>query len=71
MTDWDARTLEADLSFLPEGEYLMEVFSDGVNADKHGEDYRHVTVNAGSPGKLEISMAPGGGWVAKITRAVN
>jgi alpha-glucosidase len=71
MTDWDARTLEADLSFLPQGEYLIEVFRDGVNAGNHGEDYKHVTVKAGSPGMLEISMAPGGGWVAKITRAVN
>jgi alpha-glucosidase len=69
MTDWDPRTIEADLSFLPEGDYTMEIFSDGINADKHGEDYSHVTVKAGSPGKLEISMAPGGGWVARIVRA--
>ncbi len=71
MTDWDGRKLETDLSFLPQGEYMMEVFSDGINADKHGEDYRHVTVKAGSDGKLAIDMAPGGGWVAKIVRAVN
>jgi len=68
MTDWNARTLEADLSFLPQGEYMMEIFSDGINADKHGEDYRHVTLKAGSPVRLEISMAPGGGWVARMAR---
>lgn len=71
MTDWDARTLEADLSFLSPGDYVMEIFSDGINADKHGEDYRHVTVRTGSQIKSEIKMAPGGGWVAKIDRAVN
>jgi len=68
MTDWDARTLEADLSFLPAGDYTWEIFSDGINADHYGEDYKHVTVNAGATARTEISMAPGGGWVAKITR---
>jgi alpha-glucosidase len=68
MTDWDARTLEADLSFLPAGDYTWEIFSDGINADHYGEDYKHVTVNAGATARTELSMAPGGGWVAKITR---
>jgi alpha-glucosidase len=68
MTDWNARTLEADLSFLPQGEYMMEIFSDGINADRHAEDYRHVTVKTVSPGKMDISMAPGGGWVARMVR---
>lgn len=67
MTDWDTRTLEADLSFLPAGDYTWEIFSDGINADHHGEDYKHVTVNAGTTGRTEISMESGGGWVAKIT----
>jgi alpha-glucosidase len=71
MTDWDARTLEADLSFLSPGDYVMEIFSDGINANKHGEDYRHMNVRTGSQGRPEIKMAPGGGWVAKIDRAVN
>jgi len=67
MTDWDARILEAELSFLPGGDYTLEIFRDGINADHYGEDYKHVTVKAGSAGKTEINMAPGGGWVAKIT----
>jgi len=69
MTDWNERTLEADLSFLPEGDYLMEIFCDGINADHHGEDYKHLMLNTVSPGILKISMAPGGGWVARITRS--
>ncbi|MCK7533996.1 MAG: glycoside hydrolase family 97 C-terminal domain-containing protein [Marinilabiliales bacterium] len=67
MTDWDKRDLSADLSFLPAGDYTLELFSDGVNADKHGEDYIHRTLRFSSPGKVEINMAPGGGWVARIT----
>ena len=71
MTDWDERTLEADLSFLPGGDYTLEIFRDGINADHHGEDYKHVTVSSGATGKMELSMAAGGGWVAKITRKEN
>lgn len=67
MTDWSARTLEADLSFLPAGTFQVEMFRDGINADHHGEDYRHMTIEVDTPGSLVIDMAPGGGWVAKIT----
>ena len=68
MTDWNARTLEADLSFLPAGSYTVEVFRDGINADNYGEDYKHLTLQSGSSDKIKIGMAPGGGWVAKISR---
>jgi len=68
MTDWNARTLEADLSFLPAGSYTLEVFRDGINADNYGEDYKHLTLQSGSSDKIKIGMAPGGGWVAKISR---
>ena len=71
MTDWDERTLEADLSFLLGGDYTLEIFRDGINADHHGEDYKHVTVSSDATGKMELSMAAGGGWVAKITRKEN
>ncbi len=71
MTDWDARTLEINLPFLAPGEYLVEIFSDGINADRHGEDYRHETVRQHFPGMMTLNMAPGGGWVARISPAVN
>jgi alpha-glucosidase len=66
MTDWEGRTLDADLSFLPEGNYTIEIISDGINADHYGEDYKHVSMPYPSPGSISIRMAPGGGWVAKI-----
>jgi len=67
MTDWNARELELDLSFLEKGEYIMEVFQDGINADRHAQDYKHLTLEV-TPGiKHKIYMAPGGGWVAKIS----
>ena len=67
MTDWNGRKLELDLSFLPAGEYSMEIFRDGINADKHAQDYKHLKTNVRSGEKINIEMAPGGGWVARIT----
>lgn len=67
LTDWTSREMKLDLSFLPAGEYLMDVFRDGINADRHAQDYKHVNVAVTSGEKLEISLAPGGGWVARIS----
>jgi alpha-glucosidase len=67
MTDWTPRQLELDLSFLPAGEYLMDIFQDGINADKHAQDYKHLRKSVISGEKMKIEMAPGGGWVARIS----
>ncbi|MRR22378.1 hypothetical protein EG830_05290, partial [bacterium] len=56
-----------DLSFLPEGSYEIEIFADGINADRHGEDYRHTTDTVAAGEKVKLSLAPGGGWVARIS----
>ena len=72
MTDWDARDMELDLSaFLPEGTYRVEIFSDGVNADRIASDYVHefqtVSVTAARH-TMNIHMAPGGGWTARFSK---
>lgn len=68
LTDWDARNLELDLSFLGEGNFKGEVFKDGVNADKAARDYKKEIIDIPSNRKLPVSMAPGGGYVIKIYR---
>jgi alpha-glucosidase len=67
MTDWSSRQLELDLSFLPSGTYSMDIFQDGINADRHAQDYKHLKKDVKSGDKLKIDMASGGGWVAKIS----
>ncbi|HNW56938.1 MAG TPA: glycoside hydrolase family 97 protein [Bacteroidales bacterium] len=67
ITDWTARDMDLNLSFLPEGEYVMEVFRDGVNADKYAGDYKHLTMNVKSGDKMKIHLAPGGGYAARIS----
>jgi len=66
MTDWTPRTLEIDLSFLPEGSFTMEAYQDGVNADRNASDYKKTTTRVSRTTKLELSLASGGGWAARI-----
>ena len=67
--DWTARKVELNLSkILGEGEYLAEVFRDGVNADRLGEDYIHEVVALPASRKVVADMAPAGGYVLKIAK---
>ncbi len=67
--DWTARKVELDLSkILGEGEYVAEVFRDGVNADRLGEDYIHEVVALPASRKVVADMAPAGGYVLKIAK---
>ncbi|MDE5732241.1 MAG: glycoside hydrolase family 97 protein [Bacteroidales bacterium] len=68
MTDWNARTMELDLSFLGEGEWHVEYFADGINADRIASDYRKGTSVLPASRKLEVKLAPGGGFAARISR---
>lgn len=69
ITSWDAREIELDLSFIPEGQYLMTVYKDGVNADRAARDYKKELVSLPDSRKVKVSMAPGGGWAAVIVPA--
>jgi alpha-glucosidase len=66
MTDWTPRDLEVDLSFLPEGNFMMDAYQDGVNADRYASDYKKTTTPVSKTTKLKIHLAPGGGWAARI-----
>jgi len=66
LTNWDARELNLDLSFLGEGKFKAEIFRDGVNAHKAARDYKKETISIASDKQIKIKMAPGGGFVAKI-----
>jgi alpha-glucosidase len=59
--------MEIDMSFLPAGDYEMEIFQDGINADRHAQDYKHMKTSVKSGDKIKIDLAPGGGWVAKVS----
>ena len=66
MSDWTARDLDVDLSFLGDGSFSMDAYQDGVNADRAASDYRKSTSRVTKTDKLKIHLAPGGGWAGHI-----
>lgn len=64
LTDWTARSLDVDLSFLGEGTYEIEIMQDGINADKYASDYKRIVKKVTKADKLKIELAKGGGWAA-------
>ena len=66
MSNWTARDLEIDLSFLPSGNFTMDAYQDGVNADRMASDYKKTTTTVTKATKLKVHLAPGGGWAARI-----
>ncbi|MFN8239160.1 MAG: glycoside hydrolase family 97 protein [Bacteroidales bacterium] len=67
MTDWTPRDIEIDFSFLGEGTYNLELFEDGINADRYAGDYSHRMLEVNKSLRLKVHVAPGGGWVAKVS----
>ncbi|MEO9805106.1 MAG: glycoside hydrolase family 97 protein [Reichenbachiella sp.] len=68
MTDEKARTIAIDLSFLEDGNYNIEIFQDGVNAERYAQDYKRVVKNITNKDVIPASLANGGGWAAIITK---
>ncbi|MHB8610014.1 MAG: glycoside hydrolase family 97 protein [Candidatus Acidiferrales bacterium] len=66
MTNWTARDLAIDFSFLLEGNFQMDAYQDGVNADRFASDYKLLKTQVNRTTKLKIHLAPGGGWAARI-----
>ncbi|MBQ0149683.1 MAG: glycoside hydrolase family 97 protein [Bacteroidales bacterium] len=71
LTDWTPRDMEISLDFLPEGSYVVEIFKDGINADRAARDYAKEEISVTNASKIKIHMAPGGGWVAKVAKQEN
>ena len=67
MTDWTPRNLELDLSFLKKGDYTMQVYKDGINADRFAEDYKIDEIQVNQNSKIKAEMSGGGGWTAIIS----
>ena len=69
MTDWQPREFKIDLNFLEQGKYRIEIMQDGINADKCAIDYKYITEEVTMDSKININLAPGGGWAAIIEKA--
>jgi len=68
ITNWTPRDIEIDLRTLVDGTHLLppvELYLDGVNAHRKGDDYRHETFKP-QRSVMTLHLAPGGGFVARI-----
>lgn len=68
MTDWSARGYKVPTAFLGSGTWEAEIFQDGVNADRSAVDWKRVVRRVRAGETLDVKMAPGGGWVARLVR---
>jgi alpha-glucosidase len=68
MTNWSARDITVDLSFLGEGSYKATIFEDGVNAGRDATDYTRKVITVTAKDKLNVKMASGGGWAARFEK---
>jgi len=66
MTSWTPRDLVIDFSFLPAGNFHLQAYQDGINADRVGSDYKKIEMTVTKDTKLKVHLAPGGGWAARI-----
>ena len=68
LTNWTPRELDLDLSFLGEGDYTLELFKYGINADRAARDYKKEVIPVPTDRKLKIRMAHAGGYAARIQK---
>lgn len=66
LTNWTARDIEVNLTWLGAGQFRADVFRDGANADRAAVDYEHAELTLTSGDTLTLRLAPGGGFAARI-----
>ncbi|GAP71179.1 glycosyl-hydrolase 97 N-terminal [Bacteroidales bacterium 6E] len=64
----ESRQIELDISFLEGDRYFAEIMQDGVNADRHAEDYAKISRIIDTKHKLQIDLANGGGFAAVLKK---
>jgi len=69
LTNWDKRDLTVDLSFLGDGTFEIELFRDGINADRSARDFKREILQVPDNRLLSVTLMPGGGFAAKITKS--
>lgn len=63
-----AREITVDLSFLDNSTYDAQIYQDGINADRIASDYQKITKTLKKTNKLQVKMAAGGGFAARLVR---
>ena len=67
INNWEPAEYTVTLDFLPEGRFVMEEATDGINADRNPHDYKISKYEVDSKSVIKIKLAPGGGFVSRIS----
>lgn len=68
MTDWTARSVGIDFSFLQPGvSYTAEIFRDGFDANLYADRYQFERRAVDAATRLNVRMAAGGGFAIRLT----
>ncbi|MDG1752266.1 MAG: glycoside hydrolase family 97 protein [Thalassotalea sp.] len=68
LNDENPRDLPLNLDFLTADQnYEIEIFQDGLNADRWAEDYKKITTTVKKGDKLTMVLFSAGGYTARIT----
>ena len=70
ITNWDARDVELQTSFLKKGEWSVEIFEDAEDADVNAEHYVHRTIRIKAGDTIKARLARGGGFAARFVPAM-
>ena len=66
LNNWTPRDITLDLAKLGIASSTADIFADGANAHRTANDYKHTTKTVTTGEKINIHLAPGGGWTAVI-----
>ena len=67
MTNWTARTVEVDFSFLPEGKtFVADILRDNEDTTSDPKRYTSEMIEVTSQSKLSFQLATGGGAVMRL-----
>ncbi len=66
LTNWTAREIVLDFSFLDKRKYKAKLFVDGVNAHRNAVDYQLLEKEINPHDQLKIQLKPGGGAAIQL-----
>ncbi|CAN5695198.1 glycoside hydrolase family 97 protein [soil metagenome] len=68
LNNWTEKTVKVAFDFIGEGNYTATIFTDGVNANRIGNDYKKIKRKINKTTVLGILMANGGGFTIKLEK---
>lgn len=71
MTNWTARNLKLDFSFLKPGvNYTAQIYTDAEDADVNATHYDLKTISVNSNTKIDLKLSSGGGAAIMIEKSI-